>query len=53
MYNFVDTQVLCPIKRKANAQAKSADAHIAFLPTLGQSNRQGKINFEPWEIERI
>jgi len=24
-----------------------------FLPTLGQSNRQGKINFEPWKIERI
>jgi len=24
-----------------------------FFPTLGQSNRQGKINFEPWKIERI
>jgi hypothetical protein len=30
---------LCHIKRKANAQAKSANAHIAFLPTLTRKRK--------------
>ena len=40
---------LCPIKRKANAQAKSANAHIAFLPTLTRKRRIEKLKIKQTE----
>jgi hypothetical protein len=40
--NIGFSKMLCPIKRKANAQAKSANAHIAFFANADRKNRKRK-----------